>query len=471
MTFHESPMSFDARETVLVIGLGRSGLASVEVLRERGATVFATDEKPVDELSEVIAQVESHGARFVAPADLHAHLDALTSAVLSPGVPLTAPVVVTVQNASVPVFGEIEVAYRLCAAPIVAVTGTKGKSTTTSLIGHLFAACGKTVHVGGNIGNPLIREVVKAKAGDWVIAEVSSFQLETIRTFKPRVSVLLNISADHLDRYFSMDEYAEAKYRIFANQSESDSFVGNLDDERVAALYRRQAEVRMHPRQLWFTLAENYDRATLFRRDGSVMYAPLTGDPRPVPLMRVDEIPLAGEHNVQNVMAALLAGLAVGLPVEQLIEGVKTFKPMAHRLEPVGEIDGVLYVDDSKATNPGAVTAALHAYDRPIVLIAGGKSKKTDFTDLGRAIDARAKGVVLIGEAAQEIAQTFDTAPKIFAGTLVEAIAAARKVAEAGDVVLLSPACASFDMFRSAEDRGEQFAAGVRALRETADAK
>jgi len=359
----------------------------------------------------------------------------------------------------------------LCKAPIVAVTGTKGKSTTTSLIGHLLASSGRTTYVGGNIGNPLIREAVKAKAEDWVVAEVSSFQLETIRSFKPKVSVLLNISADHLDRYFSMDEYSEAKFRIFVNQSAADSFVGNLDDERVAALHWENGETRVHSKQYWFTMSENRDRAAMYVNEGNIVFAPISGDPRSMKIMPVGDIPLAGRHNVQNTMAALLAAIASGVSPQQLGDAVRSFKPMSHRLQAVAEIGDVLYVDDSKATNRGAATAALDAFDRPIVLIAGGKSKKTDFTDLGRVIDERAKAVVLIGEAANEIAATFSRVPKIFASSMNDAIERAGEVAQAGDVVLLSPACASFDMFRSAEDRGEQFTAGVLALRETVDAK
>ncbi|MHB8144929.1 MAG: Mur ligase family protein, partial [Vulcanimicrobiaceae bacterium] len=199
-------MNFDARETALVIGLGRSGQSTVEVLCRRGVTVYATDEKPQRELAGAIAGVRASGGTFVDPGDLNALLPQLTVAVLSPGVPLTNALVRRVQDRNVPVFSEVEVAYRLCRAPIVAVTGTKGKSTTTSLIAHLFRTCGRTVHVGGNIGNPLVREVVDAGPDDWVVAEVSSFQLESIRSFKPRVAVLLNISPDHLDRYYSMDE-------------------------------------------------------------------------------------------------------------------------------------------------------------------------------------------------------------------------------------------------------------------------
>ena len=462
---------FAQGESLLVIGLGRSGIASTQVLRERGATVYATDEKTREELSDAIAQIEALGAQFVAPAESSKYLDGLTASVLSPGVPLNGALVRRVQDANVPVFSEIEVAYRLCKAPIVAVTGTKGKSTTTSLIGHLFRACpssgsgqAQTVHVGGNIGNPLIREVLGAKPQDWVIAEVSSFQLESIRSFRPRIAVILNISADHLDRYYSMDEYAEAKYRIFANQNEHDYFVGNLDDERVRQLHWHTGETRVHARQLWFTLEGHHEHATMYLRGDSIMYTPVHGDPRAVEVLRVDEIPLAGRHNVQNVMAALLAALAAELDREALRDAVKSFSAMAHRLQPVADMAGVLFVDDSKATNPGSVIAALEAYDRPIVLIAGGKSKNTDFTELGRAIDARTKALIVIGEAAGDIAAHVSRTPVERAESMQDAVHRARALAQPGDVVLLSPACASFDMFRSAEDRGEKFTAAVHAL-------
>ncbi len=327
---------FGARDTVLVIGLGRSGLACVEVLRGRGVTVYATDEKPARELAGPIAAVENFGARFVAPTSVEALAPGVTSAVLSPGIPPTSPVVRAVNRANVPVIGEIELAYRLCRAPIIAVTGTKGKSTTTALTGHLLRACGFNVRVGGNIGNPLIKEVLDAGVRDWVVAEVSSFQLETIRAFKPRVAVLLNVVPDHLDRYYSMDEYAEAKYRIFANQGLNDWFVGNLDDPRIAQLHWRHGEMRAQARQLWFTLRPHEEWATMFRRDGMLTYVPIAGDPRPVALVARDEIALPGEHNVQNAMAALLAALAVGCEPATLREGISSFRPMPHRLEDGG---------------------------------------------------------------------------------------------------------------------------------------
>lgn len=466
--------AFDAAETVLVIGLGKSGLASTGVLRARGVRVYATDEKPQSELADAIASVQADGATFVAPDELQPLLRGLTSAVLSPGVPPTSPVVRAVNAANVPVLGEIEVAYRLCKAPVVAVTGTKGKSTTTALIGHLLRECGHSVYVGGNIGNPLIKEILPATERDWVVAEVSSFQLETIRAFRPRVSVLLNLAPDHLDRYYSMDEYAEAKYRIFANQSMSDFFVGNLDDPRIAQLHWRHGETRVQAHQMWFTLGNPSDlgagSATMYLRDGVVTYAPVAGDPRPVAIVGREEIPLPGDHNVQNVMAAFLAAIAAGCDPAALGAAVTSFRPMPHRLQTIAEFGGVTYVDDSKSTNPGSVVAALQAFDRPIVLIAGGRSKGTSFEEMGRTIRARVKALIAIGEAAAEIVEASQAPVTARATTMEDAVRKARELAEAGDVVLLSPGCASFDMFRSAEDRGERFIAAVSQLRETAGA-
>jgi UDP-N-acetylmuramoylalanine--D-glutamate ligase len=460
---------FGAGETILIIGLGRSGLASLEVLRRQGAVLYATDEKPVAELAEQIAMAGLFGARFVEPGQLAGIAGTLTCAVLSPGVPPTSPVVRSLHESNVPVFGEIELAYRLCKAPIVAVTGTKGKSTTTALIGHLLRACGRKVRVGGNIGNPLIKEVWDAAPEEWIVAEVSSFQLETIRAFKPRVAVLLNLMPDHLDRYHSMDEYAEAKYRIFANQSMMDWFVGNLDDPRIRELHWRRGDARAQARQLWYAL-ENFDQATMYVRDGTITYAPVAGDPRPIGLLRRDELPLAGEHNVQNAMAALLAAIAAECPPLQAAAAMKGFQPMPHRLQTVAAIDGVRYVDDSKATNPASVLAALRTYDAPIVLIAGGRSKGAEFGDLGAEIAKRAAALIAIGEAAGEIRGAVEGIPTIEASTIEEAVQRARELAVPGGVVLLSPGCASFDMFASAEERGDRFAAAVAALRETAGA-
>jgi UDP-N-acetylmuramoylalanine--D-glutamate ligase len=447
---------FDRNERVLVIGLGRSGRASIAVLQPRVAAVYATDEAAGIDTADL-------GVPFVAPAALGDVLPNVTAAVLSPGIPLNGELVRRIQTAGVPVFSEVEVAYRICRAPIVAVTGTKGKTTTAALLGDIFRRAGKTTFVGGNIGNALIAETAVAGPDDWVIAEVSSFQLESIRSFKPRVALINNISPDHLDRYFSMDEYAEAKFRIFANQGPGDTFVGNLDDERIAALAGEDAN-RIKARALWFAGEPHRNTALYVRGEKTIMYAPPTGDPRPIEIIRIDEIPLQGKHNVENVLGAILAGLAAGLDREAVAAAVRDFKPLAHRLEVIAERDGVTYVDDSKATNPGSVIAALRSFDRPIVLIAGGKAKGTEFADLGRVASSRCKAVVVIGEAADVIAKTIKRAPCRRAASMDEAVAIAASLASAGDVVLLSPGCASFDMFASAEDRGVRFAAAVTGL-------
>jgi UDP-N-acetylmuramoylalanine--D-glutamate ligase len=462
---HSTSGRFDRTDHALVIGLGRSGRASVEVLRTRLGSVVATDEAPPDKLAGALDELREHGVRFIPPDELESALEQITVAVLSPGIPLNNALVRRVQAKGIPVFSEVEVAYRLCKAPIVAVTGTKGKTTTTALVGALFAAAGKTVHVGGNIGNALIAETANAAPDDWVVAEVSSFQLESIRSFKPKISLILNVTPDHLDRYHSMEEYAEAKFRIFANQGPGDTFVGNLDDPIVAGAPGEDGN-RVKTRALWFS-AEPHRQSTLYLRNGElIVYAPPTGDPRPVDVMRVAEIPLLGAHNVENVMGAVLAALAAGLPLEAIREGVRTFHALAHRLQDVAEIDGVRYVDDSKATNPGAVIAAMRSFDRPIVLIAGGKAKGTDFAEMGKVLSSRAKAVVLIGEAADEIAGVVKRAKVERAGSMREAVMRASDLAAPGDVVLLSPGCASFDMFLSAEHRGDEFVEAVHALRD-----
>jgi UDP-N-acetylmuramoylalanine--D-glutamate ligase len=454
---------FDRTDHALVIGLGRSGRASVEVLRSRLGSVIATDEAPPEKIAEALDELRAANVAFVPPEALDAALEQVTVAVLSPGIALNNALVRRVQAKGIPVFSEVEVAYRLCRAPIVAVTGTKGKTTTTALVGALFEAAGRKVRVGGNIGNALIRETAQAEADEWVVAEVSSFQLESIRSFKPRISLLLNVTPDHLDRYHSMEEYAEAKFRIFANQGPGDAFVGNLDDPIVAAAAGEDGN-RIKTRAYWFA-GEPHRNTTLYLRNGStIVYAPPTGDPRPVDILGVDEVPLLGRHNVENVMGAVLVALVAGLPIDAIRDGVRRFRPLGHRLEPIGELEGARYVDDSKATNPGSVIAAMRAFDRPIVLIAGGKAKGTDFAEMGKVVSSRAKAVVLIGEAADEIAAVVKRAKVEHASSMEDAVMRARDLAQPGDVVLLSPGCASFDMFRSAEHRGEVFAQTVRAL-------
>jgi UDP-N-acetylmuramoylalanine--D-glutamate ligase len=445
---------FEAKDSVLVIGVGRSGMATAQVLRDRGIAVAAYDDKPSAQLTREREALARMGVALLGPDELERAARAATAAVLSPGVPLTNPAVLRIQRLNVPVYSEIEVAYRLSAAPIIAVTGSKGKSTTTALIGHILRGAGFGVRVGGNIGDPLIRETAAAKQGDWVVAEVSSFQLDAIRQFAPRISVLLNVTADHLDRYPSMEEYAEAKYRVFANQKEGDSFIGNADDEYCSRLGEggRAIPCAAH----WFSAA-GADRASVVFEAGAIVRR----EPGAAPTMlaRPGDLKLVGAHNVANAMAASLAALLAGAGVDAVRAGLRSFEPLAHRLAVVIESGGVRWVDDSKATNPDAVVKALESFDGPVVLIAGGKGKNTDFAALGIAMSRRTKAVVLIGDTAREIGAHVAGVPVTYATTMESAVDAAAGAASSGDVVLLSPGCASFDMFDSAEHRGEVFAA------------
>jgi UDP-N-acetylmuramoylalanine--D-glutamate ligase len=459
-----SMTAFEGRR-VLVIGLGRSGRASVTALLAHGATVVATDEQQPERLSEAISAIAAQGARFASPAELRERLDGFELAVLSPGIPQTARVVADIVASGVPIVGEVELAYRLRRAPIVAVTGTKGKSTTTALIGHLLDACGLRARVGGNIGNALVGEVDAHGEYEWIVAELSSFQLETVTTFHARVAVLLNLAPDHLDRYDSMDDYARAKYNVFARQDAGDWFVGNAEDARVAGLRDHDA---LRAQQLWFTLSDSLEGAGMYVRDGMLIFSP--GDGRQsIEVARASSMPLPGAHNVQNAMAALLAAIAAGCDPVRAGSALATFGGLPHRLERIVERAGVAYVDDSKSTTPHSTIAALRSFSQPIVLIAGGRAKGGDFDELGREIRDRVKTLIPIGEAGPEIARASSVAAAP-AASMREAVERACDAAAPGDVVLLSPACASFDMFASAEDRGERFAEAVAGLEERARA-
>ena len=451
-------------DRALVIGVGRSGMATAAVLRDRGMRVAAYDDKTADQLAAQRADLARLHVDLIGRDDLAAAAAGAGIAILSPGIPLTNPAVLAVQRAGVPVISEIEAAYRISKAPIIAVTGSKGKSTTTALIGHILRGGGMRARVGGNIGNPLIAETAAASADEWIVAEVSSFQLEGISEFRPRISVLLNLTPDHLDRYPSMEEYREAKFRIFANQGAGDTFIANAADPMLALL--RDGKGRSIPcPAAWFAADQRGDVAVSLRDDAIVWRGNPADRARastPTPIIETAELPSLGLHNVANAMAATLAALVAGAPLEAVRRGLASFAPMPHRLEIVARSGGVTWVDDSKASNPDAVVKALDSFDAPIVLIAGGRSKKTDFRAMAAAASERAKSAVLIGESAREIGALLESGPIVYAESMEAAVAAAAESAAPGDVVLLSPGCASFDMFESAEQRGDVFAAAVR---------
>lgn len=458
-----------SQQRALIIGLGKSGRAVALALRRRGATVTVTDEKPREALRAAIAEIEDAGARFVGPETLNGSLREATLAVVSPGVPPSSPVLKRVRSANVPVVGEIELAYELCALPIIAITGTKGKSTTSALVAHVLQCAGFEALLGGNIGTPLVEVAAATSGRGWVVAEVSSFQLEGIVHFRPRISVLLNVAPDHLDRYASLREYAESKFRIFENQGEGDVVILNLDDPLLAELDRRLSVSHPALKRVLYTIRSPRDaRATVSLEGKTVVYRQAGTAPKA--LFERTDLQLLGEHNLGNAVAAAAAAVAAGCDAVSIPASLKSFTPLAHRQQPICEIDGVLYVDDSKATTPDAVVAALRSYDRPVILIAGGRAKGADLAAMGAEIQKRVKFLVALGEAGPQIAAAAPATRSERATSMEDAVARARRQAKSGDVVLLSPACASFDMFASAEDRGSRYADAVRALADPARA-
>jgi UDP-N-acetylmuramoylalanine--D-glutamate ligase len=445
----------------LVVGLGRSGAAAARLLARSGAAVTVTDQKPAAALQAVLATLPEGVA-----AELGGHRRETFLAsdliVLSPGVP-PLPEVTAARTAGVPVIGEIELGGRFLEGDVVAITGTNGKSTTTTLCGDILAATGRPTFVGGNLGVPLVEAAMTPAAGPRGIAvvEVSSFQLETIVTFKPRVGVLLNITADHLDRYEGMDDYAAAKARVFENQTPEDFAVLNVDDPRVATIGRklRATVVPLSTtRQLDATggwVETDAGTTTLCLR--------LPGGP--IERYPADLPGLYGRHNQENALAAALAARLLGASTTVVDSALRAFRPLPHRMTLVGERDGVAFFDDSKGTNVGAVVAALSGFPRRVVLIAGGRDKGGSYEPLADALRGVGRAAVLIGEAAERIGRALEgVLPVVQAGSIEEAVTRAAALARRGDAVVLSPACSSFDMFTNYGQRGDAFRAAVTKL-------
>jgi UDP-N-acetylmuramoylalanine--D-glutamate ligase len=430
---------------VIVVGLGKSGVAAARFCHARGARVVATDSARRENLSD---------AALALPVEIRAgghhevHFDSADLVVVSPGVP-PLPELEIAENAGAEVIGELELGARFIDIPVVAVGGTNGKSTTTTLLGELLRAGGRRVFVGGNLGTPAVEAV--GRGVELCVLEVSSFQLERAPSFHPAVSVLLNVSEDHLDRYPSFLAYAEAKGNAFVNQTSADAAVYPADDSECA----RQAG-RGRGRQVTFGGTGDYAvvaRAVVQRSSGESF--------------ALEHTELHGAHNATNAAAAIAAARTLGVPVSGVRRGLGEFRALPHRMQRVATVDGVAYYDDSKATNvDAAVTALLGLSEERAVLIAGGRDKGGSYAPLARALADKGRAVVLIGEAAERIAAEV-SASSAFSGasSIEEAVRVARKLARPGDAVLLSPACSSFDMFQSYAERGERFAAAVRALR------
>jgi UDP-N-acetylmuramoylalanine--D-glutamate ligase len=450
-----------AGKRVLVVGLARTGIVASLFGVGYGATVTATDNRPESELGDAPAKLRAAGVKLA----LGAHDPALfleqDLIVVSPGVSANLAPLELARTRGIRVWSEIELAWRFLRGKLVAITGSNGKTTTTSLVAHILKTAGITTQVGGNIGTPLLALAETSTDSTVTVAEISSFQLETIEAFRPEIGVLLNLTPDHLDRHASFDDYARAKMRMFEYQLERDAAVLNADDPEVT---RRMPS---KPHIFWFSRQKRV-AAGAFLLDGQIVFR---REGTETPLARRDEIPLKGEHNVENVLAACAAAYLAGADPAAIASGVKSFQGVEHRLEFVGEISGVAFYNDSKATNVDATLKAIEAFPGPLLVILGGKDKGSPYTPLCELLRQRARLTILIGAAADKIASDLGDAVEIAqAGTLDRAVELAMKNARPGDTVLLAPACSSFDQFENYEHRGRVFKQLVAKLERQAAA-
>lgn len=452
---------------VLVVGLGLSGRAAARHCAMRGASVIAVDDKGTDDLGDVAMELSQLGVELSLGRDNRALAEGAELVVASPGIPLAHPLVAAARERGVPVVGEMELAVREIDRPIIAVTGTNGKTTTTSLIGHLLSSSGIRACVAGNIGNPILGDLAKARSSDRVILEVSSFQLDTTPSLRSDIAIWLNATEDHVDRHGSFDAYVASKAKLFTQMGPRGVGIYNVCDDAVsgAALASRarlipfDAEgVVLKPGAEDIAVSNGcgwYEGGRLLVRIGEG---------------RVHEYPLSkarlkGSHNRENMLAAVLAAEVAGAKYDRIRDALASFAGLPHRVEYVGERAGVTYFDDSKGTNVGATVMALSGFKKPVILIAGGQAKGADLAKLVPAVRDKVKRAILMGEAAPDMERLFDGATVTErAGTMDDAVRAAAMCAEPGDVVLLSPACASFDMYKDYAERGESFKRAVEKL-------
>ena len=441
---------------VLIIGLGRSGVAAAKFAAMRGAHVTVSEKQKAAAVKKSVAELHGlpiqfsfggHDPQLMMQTDL---------IIISPGVALTIEGLGEVRRRGVPLIGELELAVREITTPMIAVTGTNGKTTTTALIGHLLASCGLKSCVGGNIGTALTNLIDDAKGADWVVVEVSSYQLETTPSLAPHIGVLLNVTPDHLDRHASFEEYARIKAQLF-NMLGADGFgIYNVADTVVAANVKK-SQARLIP----FDATGRSREGGWYENGDIVIHLPKRSRER----YRLEKVILKGTHNRENLLAAVMAASLCGGDHNHIQTGLETFEGLPHRIQLVGEYGGVKYYDDSKGTNVGATIAALENFHEPVILIAGGLDKGGSYAPLAEPVQKHVKQLILIGQARQKIQNELGALTKtLTAETMEEAVQLASKTALAGDVVLLSPACASFDMFRDYAERGEVFARAVKNL-------
>ena len=443
-------MDFKGKK-VLVSGIGRSGIAAARLLQSKGAFVTIQDIKDESKLGKSVSELTNEGFELYLgrnPIDILKNFDIL---VISPGIPIDSPFIVKAKQLDIPVWGEIELAYTFTPCPITAITGTNGKTTTTALVGEIMCRKYKDTAVVGNIGVAYCEKVGALTPQSYVVAEISSFQLESIHEFHPKIAAVLNISEDHLNRHKTMEVYIGMKERIFGNKGESDFLVLNYDDAVT-----RDMAARSRAKIIFFSRREQLEEGVFL--DGEQIRAKLFG--KDVNILNIHEMKIIGGHNVENALAATAMCLAAGVDAKDIAAGLREFNAVEHRLEYVADRGGVAYYNDSKATNVDSAIKSLEAISRPIVLIAGGSDKGSDYSEWVRLFPDKVKHLVVMGEVADKMCETckaydFETFTK--ANSLKEAVMIAARIAQKGDVVLLSPACASFDMFEDFEQRGRLF--------------
>ena len=434
-------------QNIAVLGAGLSGSAAALLLRSEGAHVTVLDSaEEKNLLKSTIDNLRSQDVRVICGALADKDSSTYQMAVLSPGIDPDSRLARNFSSRKINMIGELELGWRSCEVPVIAVTGTNGKTTTTELVAQMLNACGQQTIACGNIGKPLSEVAREKKQFDVLTVEVSSFQLETIQRFRPSISLWLNFAPDHLDRYRSVTDYRAAKLRIFENQT--------ADDVAIVNAVERLPEIRART----ITFSAYVDQADFLLSEGAIIY-------QNEAVLRLSDTKLRGLHNIENLMATLAAGMARGLSFREMTPPLCTYEPRPHRCEFVREVGGVAYVNDSKATNLDAVEKALRAQTKPVVLIAGGKDKGFTFDPLRPLIEEKVKSTILIGEMAESIRRSWSgVASSDIANSLADAVERAHAVAEPGEVVLFSPGTSSFDMFKSYADRGDQFRALVQAL-------
>lgn len=456
----------DIREkNVLVFGSGISGVAASRMLLKQGANVILYDGNASLDAEKIRAEILKEEGSGVPEGKVEIILgelpeevtDTLALTVMSPGVPTDLPVVDQMREKQIPIWGEIELAYTYGKGDVLAITGTNGKTTTTTLLGEIMKAYQESVYVVGNIGNPYTSVALETTEDSVIVAEMSSFQLETIHTFRPRVSAVLNITPDHLNRHHTMEAYIGAKKNIFKNQTADDTCVLNYEDEET-----RSFGENLPAQVLYFSSQRKLEKG-IYLEDGNIIYK----NEEPVKVCHVEELQLLGTHNFENVMAAVAMAAAYGVPMDVIRKTVMAFKGVEHRIEFVAEKQGVAYYNDSKGTNPDAAIKGIQAMNRPTLLIGGGYDKDSSYEEWIQAFDGKVKKLVLLGATREKIdaaAKKLGFTDTILVDTFEEAVETCVKYAEPGDAVLLSPACASWGMFKNYEERGDKFKELVNQL-------